>query len=138
MFILFKMFRILLRMQVTYCFVLVLGTVIANQAQIPKKTLDWQQMYCQHLCNRTLGCRVSNKGSYCKVDQVPPVCFGVYRLPRQNSSTEEKARNPLRFCDSSSEKGCKDDRLVPVGCSRRPRWNKAGQVIDLENFLELA
>lgn len=83
---------------------------------------------------------MSNKGSYCKVDQNPPVCFGIYQMPKKHAqSLVEQALNPLMFCDGIGDHNdprCADAaRIQPVTCNRRPVWNKQGRVVDLENFL---
>lgn len=104
----------------------------------PQTQLDWQQRFCRHLCDRTLGCRTSIQGSYCKVDKSPPVCFGMYRFPKKEATLIEQVKNPLMFCSGTSQddKRCKDARVRPVGCGRRPTWNREGRVVDLDNFIE--
>ncbi len=56
--------------------------------------------YCQRLCQLTPGCRNDPHahGSYCKLWQNPPVCFGLYHLPRHHHHEglmEEKAEDGL-------------------------------------------
>jgi hypothetical protein len=116
------------------------ATCVLAESTAPKlaNALDWQQRFCRHLCDRSLGCRMSNKGSYCKVDKSPPVCFGMSRLPRKVAALVEQVRTPLMFCNGTDQddKRCSDPRVRPVGCGRRPKWNKEGRVVDLDNFLE--
>ena len=103
------------------------------------ETLDWQQRFCRHLCERSARCSFSGKGSYCKTDQNPPICFGMYRFPKQSATLVEQARNPLLFCTGdplTDEERCKDARVKPVGCSRRPVWNRYGRVLNLDQFLD--
>ena len=108
-----------------------------GQKNTTSAALDWQQRFCRHVCDRTLECRRSTKGSYCKIDQDPQVCFGLYHLPRREASLVEKIKSPLMFCSGNpgDSHRCIDSRVKPVGCSRRPTWNKQGRVVDLDTFV---
>ena len=102
--------------------------------------------YCQRLCQLTPSCRNDTHahGSYCKLWQSVPVCFGLYRLPhyplrgaednfegdaivdeeeigREREEEEEGGRHHrVRYCFQPFSRKCDDSKLKPVKCGFFP------------------
>ena len=72
---------------------------------------------CKRICHETEECREDphNHGSYCKLDNYPHVCFGLYKKREHH----EDGKHRDLFCFEPNSKHCNDAKLKPVKCGRR-------------------
>jgi hypothetical protein len=106
--------------------------------------------FCQRLCQLTPGCRNDPHahGSYCKLWQDIPVCFGLYHLPHhgprvlgageagdaiadavvigeelsivEGGEGERGHHHRVRYCFEPFSRRCDDSKLKPVRCGFFP------------------
>ncbi len=102
--------------------------------------------FCQRLCQLTPGCRNDPHahGSYCKLWQTIPVCFGLYQLPYHRpregleggleaeealvdsaevmgEAAERGHFHRVRYCFQPFSRRCDDSVLKPVRCGFFPQ-----------------
>jgi hypothetical protein len=116
--------------------VFLLTAVSAGFSEYRENCYESPHSYCQRVCDETKSCRKDrhSHGSYCKLDQDPPVCFGLYEKKRhhiiddlRSDERENDSENGLseyahhshhrkKYCFQPNDPHCDDSKLKPVKC----------------------